>query len=544
MKKENLIMRLLLILLLIAIVLLKFSISQSSEDISLLIQTDKEFYYKGDVVNFKAIININNTPLQNTNITFQIMKENSTYFLTGQTDINGTYFSNVTILNSGNYTITVLLNYTENIYQNTTKFEVREPEIILEKNIYFINETIKIIVIDSPRKYFNINISGPMIQSSVFYHEDEISIFNLSIPISGNYTIKINDVSFDIEILPYLGLLPRKVDLDILLNESYLKNEIINLEINGTPNSEFSLNIQNPNNITILDFKSITDDNGYFTYQISFNNTGNYTVILSFSNKTLEKYFNVYELLPDFKISLENRTFILPQNVSVFITSKPQTNFILKVWSIDKSYIFNLSTDEKGEQNFTNVFDPGNYSISLYFDEKELLNDWFEVINQTIKVEEIEIFNRTENSYYYINSSDYQLYLSEDIESENSGIIISRANNIVIDCLDKLIDAKKYGIIVEYSSNIEIKNCNIQKSTIGIFFKDSNNIKILNNTITRNTQGIIIFNSSNIDLYNNIAIDNEYYGVLLYLSFNYSTINNLITSRSDISIFDILKQEK
>jgi len=532
----------------------------------LSISTNKQYYYKNEAITIKTLaLYSNNTPIQNLTLLFSI-KELGLNF-NQSTDTNGLIEVNITDLNIGNYTLECEADINNITYKNITFFEVRSPIVSLDKETYLVNETINVRVLDYVGKIINITVVGPLTQTLSYKTKKEESLFSLFLYEPGNYSVKINEETFNIQVLS------QSILLNLEMKENYILGEAIPIKIIGTENTEFNLKILNPFNTSILSFTAFTDKNGIFQYEASINFAGNYKLVISFSDKTIEKNFVIKEQEPEFKIYIEKKTISLQQPAEIKIFGKENTYFVLELKSDNSSYVFNLSTTDKGILEFYNFLEPGNYSVILYYNEKKQMEDWLEVLpfseekiaqidrifvcelctNTTIPTStEINVMLYSNFSYskiiehfpkeWIIESEDAKSHLTQE-----SQLDYYNTNNISYSIKSPEIPGK-YNFFTEFVYENSIVNqtwyvdvINYEESNAmkaqSYYFIDKDNTQIdLNENIVSNTSGIIISSVSNVTVN---CLDNyieaKEYGIKAVQS-NNLRIENCVIKNAEIGI--------
>lgn len=100
-----------------------------------------------------------------------------------------------------------------------------------------------------------------------------------------------------------------------------------------------------------------------------------------------------------------------------------------------------------------------------------------------------------------------------------SGINIANYN-VVVDCNNSALvgNGLGYGILLNNTHNVIVKNCNISNYEVGIYLDNTNDSTIENNYLTKNKFGIALFNSFNNNIDNNLILENIKDDKINYLS--------------------------
>ena len=139
-----------------------------------------------------------------------------------------------------------------------------------------------------------------------------------------------------------------------------------------------------------------------------------------------------------------------------------------------------------------------------------------------------------------ISSPGYYV-LQNDLNSNDTCITItSGGSNSTLDCNGRTItgSGSGYGIYLNSTTGVTIKNCIVRNFSFGIYLDSSSNNTLTSNTANSNTQhGILIeFSSNNNTLTSNTASSNTY-GIELYSSSNNNTITSNNASSNTYGIF-------
>lgn len=100
-----------------------------------------------------------------------------------------------------------------------------------------------------------------------------------------------------------------------------------------------------------------------------------------------------------------------------------------------------------------------------------------------------------------------------------SGINIANYN-VLVDCNNSVLvgNGLGYGILLNNTHNVIVKNCNISNYEVGIYLDNTNDSTIENNYLTKNKFGIALFNSFNNNIDNNLLLENIKDDKINYLS--------------------------
>lgn len=134
--------------------------------------------------------------------------------------------------------------------------------------------------------------------------------------------------------------------------------------------------------------------------------------------------------------------------------------------------------------------------------------------------------NKSFGFYFTQNSIGSILSGFTLIGNADYGIILNGTSNVNLK--NNTIDGVKGGILIENSSFTSIANCTIENTgENGILVQGSNDINIFNNTIRNNTRsGIHLSNTDKVTITDNIIYQNQFNGISLYDSTENTYINH------------------
>jgi len=590
--------------------LVSISLSQTEASEPILTLSLKQVYSTSEEINISFWFGFSNsTPLQNSSLNISLISENLKYNIIHQTNENGEaylYFQN---LAEGDYNLTVVGIYEGKEFMNFSTFVVKEviPEnetinfnISTQKEKYSVNESVEFDIYGSKNTSFLLLIEGSNLNMSFELQTNENGSFQFSQTFltPGNYSARIEEAITNFEIVE------EKIEknLSLEMKKEISLNETIEFKISGTPETDFSLEVIAPTNLTIFSIFAKTDENGIFKTEFQPNQTGNYSVNLTFEGKSLLDYFEVKEE----KIERNLEISVLEIKQGEARIGEPV------IWN--KSMMVKNLMDSNVSISISDLGLPEEAVLLLLEDEEGILNDSLQLLpNQSkilkvqyqtpapIKIEsEPEILNQTWIKRINVSNNSSLIYSNVSISSEvdprvenltlifegidvtlndsfefqfngtaswkipelkeayfelvgflvqknislEGKIKIENQKDFVFDCNGERIEGNSekdtYGILVLNSENVTIANCIVSSFEIGIFVKDSNQIKLLNNVAERNEQGIVFLNSNRNTLVNNIAENNAYHGLIFYSSDDNYLENNRIKSNFDIKILEKL----
>jgi len=281
------------------------------------IETEKQKFFSNELVKISGFLTFSNNPVENQSLFLTLISSDRIENQTVLTDSEGS-FSSLLKLKEGNYTLIASSGELE----TSLNFEVIEApfNLSLEKNCFKTNETVRIFVQGEAEKEFVLEIFGPIIENFTLKTNEEGSYtFERSFSIPGNYTARVlgSEVSFEVfEEKP-------EVNLKIKANETYWLEENISLEIEGSAETEFSLDIEK-DEAKILSFFGKTNSSGLSEISFQVFEEGNYTARLNYEEKEDVAFFEVLKknLTEAFEenVSVENVT----ENVSFLVVSVEQ----------------------------------------------------------------------------------------------------------------------------------------------------------------------------------------------------------------------------
>jgi parallel beta-helix repeat protein len=478
-----------------------------------------------------------------------------------KTDENGNSTFSKEFMAAGNYTITVEnANFSFEVFQE----ELPQPEQPMPLQLevgekYQLGESVNIEVFGKENSSFSLFVRSPLNATiySIQTQTDEKGKFLQIIPanLSGLYEVEL--ISNNISVKKYFSVEEKEL-FNILTLELKQGKAEIGKPVEWTKVFEIE-NFQKilELNLSMLEipaearFLSIEDEEG----NILSNQTD---FILEIPENRLMTYSIHYETPSPVKnelpIEIYNKTWmkkiILSSNCSLTYEN-------VSVASGVEEGLENI-TLLKGNKDVTNDI---LHSVSFLDLDSDNVTDHISWVvpelkdtDYTISATTAEFFNISNYTCRMINSAPF--YADEDratycldkgLESKESGIILKDRNNVVLDCSGNEITGKfkedSYGIYIENSNNVEIKNCRINHFEVGLQVENSSLVKLINNVVQSNTNGIIFYNSNYNDLYNNTATKNSYHGVLFYSSFNNTLQNNEIESKFGLQILIKLKNQ-
>ncbi|MFH8080596.1 MAG: NosD domain-containing protein [Candidatus Aenigmatarchaeota archaeon] len=492
------------------LLLFSLALSQNAEDFNITVETNvtteieknenadlKPYYFIGEAISMNsAIINI--------------MNESYDYIVSNITE-------NFTVnLTPGYYYLEVFLPDGNKI---THPFTVIQPEIDVAPRILFVNETLKIFVRDYVGKNFHIQLAENVYD---FVNLNETSTFSLIIENSGNYTLYVNNESFEIQVLPRL---PEKksVKLNLSLNNYAYKNQKIDFNISGDPNTTFNLSIILNDNM-VMQLMDKTSEEGLYFGNLYFEEEGSYTVIFSYESEI--EVYNLTVLKYPQNFTILNLYDFYEKNVTFTLKGPPLTQFYLYFTSKNFTKVYFLQTSEEGSYEFEDEFEKGEYELSLIVEDETVLSKTI-YVNTTREVAAEDFLN------------DTILHLNEDVLSNETAFIL-KGRNITFDCNGHKIEAN-ISIEVNDAEDVEIKSCIIENSYIAIFIENSKNVKVRNIKTINNLNGVIVKNSENVTISDSDLSDNEFYGLLFFNVKNPNVENTNVTTKTNVEMIVRLK---
>ena len=383
-----------LVLVFFFLALINFSFSQTETNEPILTIFLEQIYSPSEEINISFWFGFSNsTPLQNHTLNISLISENLSYNIFHQTDEKGEAYLHFDNLTEGNYNLTVIGVHEDKEFMNFSSFEVKEKEfeISTEKERYLVNEPVILNIIGPKNKNFTLFIESIGLNISFELQTDENGSyeFNQTFLTPGNYTARINEVKFDFEIFEEKieKNLSLEFEKEINLGE---KNE---LKIGGTPETDFFLEIKAPTNLTVFSIFAKTDENGEFKAQFEPNQTGNYTVNLTFETSSILDHFNVKESEKiEFKISVQKEEFLKGEQIDFEILGPANTSFKFSLEGREES-LYDLATDENGKAIFSTILnETGSYKARVIFESNVYDEMEFSVIEEkNLEISVIEI---------------------------------------------------------------------------------------------------------------------------------------------------------
>jgi hypothetical protein len=493
------------------IILLGFGIAISqinqNESNSSIALTLKPYYFVNETFNFSVNPELNFSAFNILNSSFERVAENisSNYSL----DLPpGTYYLETNWFFDGK-------NYT-----NLTIFEVVEPEIDVYPRVVFVNESFFVLIKDHPNKFFGIKIYPKFFYNFTSFNETTILEFNLDE--SGNYTVFVNEKSFDVQVLPYIGDFKKKAELSIEISSNdVFTGEILPISVKGTPDTFFNLELFFEG-IKIMQIIDKTDEHGFYFNNVSLKNPGNYELLLEYDGNVINESIKVMDIPVNFKIDNLKSS----GNVSFDVVGPPLKDFSLYFDAGNLSKIYYMRTGSDGKCEFSDYFNEGEYNLSIVYEGKKMLET-------KISVKPIE---KASSNIVLDNS-----YLELDYDASGDGFAIYiKGNNITLDCKGKKVISNNIGIIVEGSSMVRLMNCFLENNKIGVLIENSSSVKIVGFNTFNNTNGIVAKNSSDVSVRDSDLTGVEFYGVLLFSSSG-NVSNSMVKTNTNIDVLYSLK---
>ncbi|MCS7134911.1 MAG: right-handed parallel beta-helix repeat-containing protein [Candidatus Aenigmarchaeota archaeon] len=398
------------------------------------------------------------------------------------------------------------------------QFEIIASEVKVYPRILFVNDSLYIEVRDYIGKNFEIIIepSGSIYN---FIALNETSKFSLKMEQSGNYTILIDNKSFEIEVLPYLNA---KKELKIIFDEEkFFANKTINYKVSGSPHTEFKLSILR--DVIFFQIFGATDENGVYAGNFTLNNEGNYTLMLEYDNTSKEYEFFVQNI--EVKLEIIEMQKVYCENVSFLIKGSDNTDFHLYFTSGNYTKVYSLKTNSSGFHYFEDKFEDGKYKVYLIVED---FNESREFDVMCVEMKETDFIG--DNSY---------VELSEDIFSDDVGLKVY-GKNVTIKCNGRKI-VSKIGINVKNSSDVFIDGCFFEKNYFALLVENSENLRLSNIIAANNSNGIIIKRSKNVEVVDSILEENDFYGLLFFNVENPLVKNTKVKTQTNMEVLAKLK---
>lgn len=111
------------------------------------------------------------------------------------------------------------------------------------------------------------------------------------------------------------------------------------------------------------------------------------------------------------------------------------------------------------------------------------------------------------------------MMINDVMNCSGYGLII-QANNIILDCKGHIIDGKvgrsSFGIFLNGTSNVIIRNCVVTQFTWGIYFnKNANNNTLTGNTVVNNNQTGITVNGNSLNRITDNVVSSNTHGIAI-----------------------------
>lgn len=503
---------------LVLIFFIQFSISQSESPKPLIrISPFESTYYIGEEVNGEVWFGLSNfTPLKNSLLRIELISDNLKYNLLAYTDESGKAkfsFKNLTI---GNYQLLVTGNYFGEEIKNFSSFKVEEAnfEVFLEKEKYRINETLTFHIRGPPNKNFVLFIGNENLNISFNLSTDENGnyLLNYTFKIPGNYSARIGKNMIVFEILREEKLI--EAELEVEVKEKYYLNETVDILVNGTPETYFLLEILSQTNLTILSIFAQTNSSGKYSTNFKPNQTGNYTIILSFENASKSKSFIVEKFEIEFKISIPKEEFELFENINITISGPFNSRFLLRISSNTYEEIHNLTTNSIGISSL--IFQPnkiGKYEIKVIYENLTVANISFSVVGK--RLYEISVIDLRQGEAVIGKEVEWELI----VNASNSGaspIVLNLSSFPVPQEAKFLMILDENNVLISNDSNFSIELPESKSKILRIFYETPAPTKIeFEPEIINLTWVKKIFVSSNSSVYYyNVSVDSNVDGNL------------------------------
>lgn len=135
-------------------------------------------------------------------------------------------------------------------------------------------------------------------------------------------------------------------------------------------------------------------------------------------------------------------------------------------------------------------------------------------------------------------SGDY--ILSNDINYGGDLIdcILVLVDDVVFDCNSFILSGENVvnGIVLNYTSNVTVKNCVVEGVDYGILVRGGSGNVIIDNNLSSNVYGVRIQNSSDNLLAGNLINDNQESGIVLVSSSDNQIYNNFLVNTKNFQI--------
>ncbi len=285
------------------------------------------------------------------------------------TDENGMFSTNLTFQETGSYNVEMMFNGTE-FYENSSAEELIEiRELLLEystPDIVFRGEDLTIegkVFLNStpikpmPEKEVRISLDGEQFD----LHTSEEGFFNHSYPVEkerdvGCMTIEYNLTATDL-VMSQEVKIRSHTDIELeSVEKTYPGDEV---QLKGRLMDDLGENLTGKEIVVFVEGDRhenlTTDDNGTFSTNFTFQETGNYTVEVVFNGTEFYENSKESKLLklrdPSIVIST-SKTWVRGGNASVEgevrFESEPLSDKEVEIW-IEENFFVKISTDRNGE---------------------------------------------------------------------------------------------------------------------------------------------------------------------------------------------------
>ena len=389
---------------LLLLFLVSISLSQTEASEPILTISLKQVYSTSEEINISFWFGFSNsTPLQNSSLNISLISENLKYNIIHQTNENGEAYIYFPNLAEGNYNLTVVGIYEGKEFMNFSSFVVKE---VTEENETLENETINFNISTQKEKYsvnesvgfdihgpkntsFLLLIEGSNLNMSFELQTDENGScqFSQTFYTPGNYSARINEAVINFEVVE------EKIEknLSLEMKKEISLNESIEFNISGTPETNFSLEVIAPTNLTIFSIFAKTDENGIFKTEFQSNQTGTYSVNLSFEGGSILDYFEVKEEKTEFKISTQKEEFLKGEQIDFAIFGPANVSFQLSLEGPIK-ILSDLNTDESGQAIFSTVLnETGNYTAKVIYEGHVYEKEFSVIEERNLEISVLEI---------------------------------------------------------------------------------------------------------------------------------------------------------
>jgi VCBS repeat-containing protein len=477
----------------------------------------KPYYFVNETFNFNVDPELNFTEFNILNGSLEIAARNISY----------DYILN---LPPGMYYLAATGFYGGENYTNLTSFEVIEPEIqVYPENVYY-NQSFFVLIRDYVGKFFEV-IAYPKFSYN-FTTLNETTTLEFSIDEPGNYTVFVNGKAFSIQVLSKTEEVEKELSISLTKNAFVMEN--VSITVNGTPNTEFSLEFIYQN-VSVMHLVGVTDENGFYYKELYFENPGDYKVVFEYDGISINDTISVNQRVVNFTVD-DLKDNYEDGNVSFSVIGPEMKDFSIHFFSENLTKVYFVRTNSKGMLRFEDHFDPGEYNLTLVYEgnvvfEHSFLvglkkNDSFEMINHEL-------------SYGNVLGDDSYVELDGDAVGDDFVFLI-KGRNVTIDCRGNKIISNNTGIIVEDSNIVRLVNCSLEGNRIGVLVKNSRNVRIEGLITFDNSNGIIAKNSSDLSVFDSDLTGVEFYGLLLFSSTG-EAINSKIKTSTNVDVLYSLK---